>query len=89
VLGLGLGGAVGRTIGGGLLGGAGGACLYELVGALAFPNARTGDPISTAPATRVFFLLAVSLLTAAGAVWLARGAAPGSASGGKPAPLPE
>jgi hypothetical protein len=89
VLGLGLGGSVGRTIGGGVLGAAGGACLYELVGALVFPNARTGDPVSAAPVTRMFFLLAVSLLTAAGAVWVARSAAPGSRSGGKPAPLPE
>jgi hypothetical protein len=75
-LGLGLGGWAGRTLVGGLLGAAGGATLYEFVGAIAFPSGRTSEPISAAPATRLFFFLAVALLTAAGAVWMARNPSP-------------
>jgi hypothetical protein len=71
-LGLGIGGWVSQTLAGGLLGAAGGAILYEIVGALAFPNGGTSEPIAAAPATRLFFLLAVALLTAVGAVWMAR-----------------
>jgi len=71
-LGLGMGGWVGRMSVGGLLGAVGGAIVYELVGALAFPSGRTGEPLSATPTTRLFFLLAVALLTAVGAVWLAR-----------------
>jgi hypothetical protein len=74
-LGLGVGGRVGSTLVGGLLGAAGGATLYEIVGALAFPSGRTGEPVSGMPVTRLFFLLAVSLLTAAGAVGMARNSA--------------
>jgi hypothetical protein len=88
-LGIGLRGWVGWTFQGGLLGAAAGASLYELVGALAFPYARTGEPVSGVVATRGFFLLAVTLLTAAGAVWMARNPVLRSRSGRKPAPLPE
>jgi hypothetical protein len=79
-LGLGMGGGVGRTIGGGLLGAVGGAIVYELVGALAFPSGRTGEPLSATPTTRLFFLLAVALLAAVGAIWMARAPAPKSKS---------
>jgi len=79
-LGLGIRGSVGRTLGGGLLGAVGGAILYELVGALAFPSGRTGEPLSATPVTRLFFFLAVALLTAMGAVWMARTPAPRSRS---------
>jgi hypothetical protein len=84
-LGLGLGGrVVGRTSGGGLLGAVVGASLYEILGALAFPSGRTGEPLSATPWTRLFFILAVVLLTAAGAVWMARGPAAKSMSRSHP-----
>jgi hypothetical protein len=59
-------------LGGGLLGAAGGAIFYEIVAALAVPNGRTGEPVSATPATRLFFLLAVAILAAAGALWMIR-----------------
>jgi hypothetical protein len=68
-LGLGGRGRVSGGLGGGLMGALGGAVLYEVLGAVAFPMARTGEPLSNAPATRLLLHLAVAGLAAAGAAW--------------------
>jgi MFS family permease len=82
--GVGLGGRAraARAAMGGLLGAAGGTMLYEMVGALAFPLAKTSQPVSEAVATRLLAHLAVAALVAVGAAMGAGG------EGGKPRHTP-
>ena len=75
-MGIGLGGRTGQTIVGGLAGAAGGAVLFEVIGALAFPTARTAEPISAAMASRLMLLLFVTVCAAMGAVQATRPPAP-------------
>ena len=51
---------------GGLLGGTAGALVYEMVGALAFPLAKTSGPIATTWDARLLAQLAVTILTSGG-----------------------
>ncbi|QDV34801.1 hypothetical protein [Tautonia plasticadhaerens] len=84
-VGLGLGRGVGRAVVGGLVGAAGGAVLYDLAGALAFPVAGTSEPISAAVATRLLLHLFVAVSAAFGT---ARAASPAEAGRPKgPAPV--
>lgn len=67
--GIGLGGRsrIVRCILGGLVGGAAGAAVYELVGAFAFPLDKTGQPLSISWASRLLARGAAALCIAAGA----------------------
>jgi hypothetical protein len=66
--GVGLGGRVraARAALGGLLGAVGGTLVYEMVGALAFPLAKTSQPVSETVVTRLLAHLAVAALVAVG-----------------------
>ncbi len=67
--GLGLGGK-GRwtaTLGGGLLGAAAAAVIYEIVGALAFASSKTDQPVSATLASRGMAHFLVAILSATGA----------------------
>jgi hypothetical protein len=66
-LGLGLRDRVGLAVAGGVMGALLATVLYELVGALAFPLASTGDPVSTTWLTRLLARLLVASFTAMGA----------------------
>jgi hypothetical protein len=76
-LGFALGGrrtVVGAVVGG-MLGALVGTVVYELLGAILFPIAETGQPISTTWATRLLARLLVAIAAASGAtlaVWHAR-----------------
>lgn len=72
-LGVGLGGRGRwwRCAVGGLLGGAAGTVVYELLGAIAFPVDKTSQPVSATVVTRLIAHLAVGLLAAAGAAMAA------------------
>jgi hypothetical protein len=50
-----------------------GAVIYDLLGAIAFPIAQTGDPLPLTAATRLIELVVPSIAIAVGA---ARGARP-------------
>jgi hypothetical protein len=67
--GLGMGGRslILRSVLGGLVGGALGAAVYELVGGVAFPLDRTGQPLSISWESRLLARAAVALFVAAGA----------------------
>jgi hypothetical protein len=69
-LGVGLGGwrRTGRALLGGLIGALAAVLVFEVVGPLAFPLAKTGEPISETWGSRLFARLAVAILAAAGAV---------------------
>jgi hypothetical protein len=56
-----------RAVEGGLVGAALGAIAYELIGAFAFPAARTAQYVSATWETRLLARLAVTVLAAAGA----------------------
>ncbi|QDV36140.1 hypothetical protein [Tautonia plasticadhaerens] len=68
-LGLGGKGLVGRTLLGGLLGGALGLIAYQIVGVVAFPLDETTKPLSATWATRLLAHLPVATLAAAGSAW--------------------
>ena len=55
---------------GGLIGAAIGTVFYELVGAMAFPLAKTTSPFSATASTRLLARLSVAVFTALGAVVL-------------------
>ncbi len=66
VFGIGLGGGRARLLNsalGGLIGAALGAAAYEMIGAVAFPAARTASPISFTPGTRLLARMLVASLT--------------------------
>jgi hypothetical protein len=65
-----------RSAAGGLIGALVGTLAYELIGALAFPLARTTDAISISKSTRLIACLAVSLGAILGAL-AARPSPPG------------
>jgi hypothetical protein len=67
-LGLGEGRRASRAAFGGLIGGALGAVVYEVVGALVFPNDRTTQPIALTWGPRLLAALSVSLMIAVMAV---------------------
>jgi hypothetical protein len=67
-LGLGQRGALLRAVIGGFIGAAVGAMAYELIGAAAFPAARTAQFVSATWETRLLARLAVTVLAAAGTV---------------------
>ena len=62
----GLRGALAALLGG-LLGAMIGTLVFEVIGPFAFPLAKTGEPISVTPGSRLLARLAVALFTAAGA----------------------
>lgn len=66
--GLGLGGlrAVLRSLAGGLVGAALGTVAYELLGAIAFPMAHTGELLSTTWSSRLFARMIVAVLCGVG-----------------------
>jgi len=68
---------------GGLLGALAATVLYEVVGGLAFPLAKTAEPLSESWAARLLARLLVACCTAAGVGLAARGARP------KPIPVSE
>lgn len=68
-LGLGLRFRVGAALVGGLLGALGGAVLYELIGALALPAARTGAPMAAAMGPRLILPVLIAVPAALGAAW--------------------
>jgi hypothetical protein len=55
-----------RAVLGGLLGAAAGAFVYEVVGAVAFPLAKTSSPIATSWGARLLARLTVPILASAG-----------------------
>jgi hypothetical protein len=63
-LGLGLRDRIGLAVAGGVMGALLATLLYEVVGALAFPLASTGDPVSTTWLTRLLARLLVATFTA-------------------------
>lgn len=67
-VGLGEGRRPGRALVGGLLGAVLGAIAYDLIGAVLFPLAGTGEPISTTWSTRLIARLLVGVTTAAGVI---------------------
>ncbi len=62
-----------RTAAGGMVGAAIGTVLFELLGSLAFPEAKTGAPISGSWATRLIARLAVAALASLVAAAVAEG----------------
>ena len=70
---------------GGLLGALIGTLVFEVVAPFAFPLAKTGEPISVTPGSRLFARLVIALFTAAGAVLATQAPAPAS----KPTPATE
>jgi hypothetical protein len=66
-LGLGLRDRVGLAVAGGAMGALLATVLYEVVGALAFPLAGTGEPVSTTWLTRLLARLLVATFTAVAA----------------------
>jgi hypothetical protein len=68
-LGLGLRGRVIQALAGGMLGAIGGAVLYEIIGALALPFARTGAPMAAAMGPRLLLPLLIAVPAALGAAW--------------------
>jgi hypothetical protein len=68
-----------RTGLGGLQGAIVSTLLFEVVGAIAFPTARTHYPVSEEAASRLLALVTVSMLVAAGAVVGAQDPKPKSA----------
>jgi hypothetical protein len=75
-----------RAVLGGLLGATAGALVYEMVGALAFPLAKTSSPIATMWGARLLARLTVTILASAGvaigALDQAKGAIPSRVSEG-------
>jgi hypothetical protein len=65
-VGLGGRGPAGRGLLGGLLGAVAGAVLYEVIGALAWPDARTVDPIAASWGVRLLAQLLAVMAAAAG-----------------------
>ena len=56
---------------GGLVGAALGACLYEILGAILFPVAKTGDPLAASGSARFLWHVLVDLLAGLGAAAVA------------------
>lgn len=85
--GIGLGGRErwGKALVGGLIGAALGTAAYELVGAMAFPTAKTELPISHERLTRAMLHISVAVLASAGAA-LALGLSPRKPAGTPPKP---
>lgn len=79
VAGLAFGLGAGRPVGwpkialGGLIGAAGAAIVYEVVGALVFPTHRTHLPVAGSPEARALAQFLIGVGTAAGLVLAARG----------------
>ncbi|MHC5540573.1 hypothetical protein ACYOEI_20320, partial [Singulisphaera rosea] len=75
--GMGLGGRerLGKALTGGLMGATLGAAIYELVGAMSFPTAKTELPVSQEVLTRAMLHVSVAVMASVGAV-LALGLSP-------------
>lgn len=79
-------GRAGRCAIGGMAGAVLGAVLFEVVGAVVFPVAKTGDPIAAEGSARLLWHALVNLLAALGAAAVAE--APAKVTKSTPTPAP-